>query len=136
VPDESWTAIELYLKGLPGCTAFCERVRKGLSPWPEIGVALTYCTEFPSAAFHTLLWSGDFDVRWPLSFTAAYLGASGGSVDRQCAEFLAAAGLSQHALAALPEYIGDKWMNKWRMDLERKIRTECPTDDCGGEGNA
>jgi hypothetical protein len=110
----SWARAEPDIQGLPGSAAICERVRKGDAPWPEIGGAMSYCTGFPAAEFGALLASGDFDVRWPLTFAAWYCGASGASVDQACAAFLSAAGLWDEALAVLPKYTGRDWLPGWR----------------------
>src|SRR5262245_6318567 len=101
---ESWARAEPHILGLPGSKTMCERIRKRIAPWPAIGEAMSYCTSFPTAEFSALLASGDFDVRWPLTFVAWYWGATSASVDQDCADFLTAADLWDQALAVLPEY--------------------------------
>src|SRR5262245_49976605 len=103
---ESWARAEPHIRNLPGAAVMCERVRSGVRPWPDIGGAMSYCTGFPEPEFSALLASGDFDVRWPLTFAAWFWGASSASVDKGCAAFLTAANLWDQALAVLPEYAG------------------------------
>jgi hypothetical protein len=123
-PD-SWARTEPHLRGLPGSPAMCQQVRKGAAPWTDIAGAMSYCTWFPAAEFGALLASGDFDVRWPLTFAAWYWGASGASVDEACADFLSAAGLWDQALEVLPEYNGPdpEWLSDWRTRFEECRRT-------------
>src|SRR5262245_34370686 len=116
---ESWARTEPHLHGLPGAATMCARVRQGTSPWPDIAGAMSYCAWFPTAEFNALHASGDFDVRWPLTFAAWYWGASGASVDQACADFLSAAGLWTEATEVLPEYTGD-WLNGWRSRFEAR----------------
>jgi hypothetical protein len=110
----SWLRTESHLDDLPGSAGLSARVRDGKPPWPEIGMAMSHCTWFPSAEFRALFVSGDFDVRWPLTFAAWYWGASGASVDQACADFLTGAGLLEQALTVLPEFNGPEWLSAWR----------------------
>jgi hypothetical protein len=116
---DSWSRTEPHLQGLPGAAAMCERIRQGAAPWPVIGGAMSYCTWFPAAEFRTLLASGDFDVRWPLTFAAWYWGSSGASVDQACADFLTATGLWDQALEVLAEYTDGEWLPHWRTRFEQ-----------------
>ena len=120
---DSWVRTEPHVLGLPGGVALCERVRKGVRPWPDIGGAMSNCTWFPTAEFNALLASGDYDVSWPLTFAAWYWGASGASVDQACADFLSAAALWDKASEVLPEYAGDEWLSTWRSRFEECRRT-------------
>ena len=120
----SWARAEPDILGLPGGATICERVRKGVPPWPDIGGAMSYCTWFPTAEFNALLASADFDVRWPLTFTAWYWGASGASVDQECADFLSTAGLWDKASEVLPEYTGGDWLPAWRSRFQECGRTK------------
>ena len=125
VNPEDWARTEMHLRGLPGSAALCERVRNGAPPWPEIARALSYCMWFPATEFGALLASGDFDVRWPLTFAAWYWVASGASVDEACADFLSRACLWDQAAEVLPEYDGPnvEWLSAWRKRFEECRRT-------------
>jgi hypothetical protein len=112
---ESWARTTPYLLELPAGAAMCERVRNGSGPRPAIGAAMGFCTSFPTKEFIALLASRDFDVRWPLTFAAWYLGSCGASVDEMCADFLSEAYLWDQALQVLPEYAGREWLDKWRV---------------------
>lgn len=120
---ESWSEIEPRLRGMPGGATLCKRVRTGSDPWPEIARAISYCTHFPTAAFDALLASGRFDVRWPLTFAAYFLGSCGATVDPICARFLTAAGLWDEALEVLPEYTEPVWLNEWRESFIGRQRS-------------
>src|SRR5262249_37788018 len=75
---------------------------------------MSNCTWFPAAAFAALLASGDFDVRWPVTFAAWYWSASGATVDEACADFLSAADLWDQAREVLPEYDAPILYGCWR----------------------
>ena len=124
---ETWARTEPHLQGLPASSAICERVRQGVTPWPAIGRAMSYCTWFPRAEFSDLLSSGEFDVRWPLTFAAWYWGASGASVDQACAQFLTANTLWAKALEVLPEYTGLDWLSGWQLRFKRSFIGSAPT---------
>jgi hypothetical protein len=117
---ELWARIVPRLQQLPGGASLCERIRDGLDPWPQIAEAMSNCTAFPAAEFGRLLASGDFDVRWPLTFAAWYSGASGASVDNACRDFLVTTGLWQQALDVLPDYCGAEWLLGWRTEFEKR----------------
>jgi hypothetical protein len=114
--------MESQLREFPGGPALCERIRHGSDPWPEIAFALIRCTWFPTKDFNRLLANGDFDVRWPLTFTAWYLAECGASVDQGCADFLSAATLWEQARDVLPEYTGPDWLAAWRSRFEQAHR--------------
>lgn len=127
---EDWAITASHIQGLPGSTALGERIRraaldypwrKGSRAWREIGDAMTNCNGCPYRAFDILHASGDFDVRWPLTFAAWYWGASGASVDDDCAYFLSDAGLWDQALEVLPEYAEKEWLSVWRIRIEQCI---------------
>jgi hypothetical protein len=81
---------------------------------------MSYCTRFPVAEFGALLASGDFDIRWPLTFAAWYWGATSATVDEACAKFITAAGLWDEASGVLSEYEGPDpdWLFAWRKRFE------------------
>jgi hypothetical protein len=110
---ERWLVIERHLQRFPGGITLCERVRQGEVPWPAIGEKLLYCTEFPVVEFRDLLASGDFDVRWPLSFAAWYKISSSESVDQACVDFLTTANLWDEALQVFPEYSERSDLSSW-----------------------
>jgi hypothetical protein len=89
---------------------------------------MSYCTGFPVEEFGALLATGDFDVRWPLTFAAWYWGASSASVDETCADFLSAAGLWDQALEVLPEYDAPEpeWLTMWRARFAECLRRRKP----------
>jgi hypothetical protein len=91
-------------------------------PWAEIREAMS-CTGFPAAAFRRLLESGDFNVRWPLTFAAWRWFATGVRVDQECAEFLTEGNLWEQTWAALIEYDGAytdlPWVSAWRAGFEQ-----------------
>lgn len=117
--NDSWAKTVPHIRGLPGSESLCERVDGANPPWPAISEAMSYCAGFPSKEFAELLASGNFDVRWPLTFAAWHWGASGSSVDQACADFLSKNGLWEKALEVLPEYSVREWLPGWRAQFEK-----------------
>ena len=68
---------------------------------------------FPAGEFRDLLASGDYDVRWPLTFAAWYNEASSASVDQACLDFLTSANLWGEALKVFPEYSDRQDLSSW-----------------------
>lgn len=86
--------------------------------WAQLGFDLVLCTGFPEEVFEALRVTGDFDIRWPLTFACHYWGQTSASVDSACATWLRNAGLWEPARAVLPEYTnehtGEEWVDAWR----------------------
>lgn len=121
---QSTAKIASHIRDLPGGQSMSDHMLTGSDEWSSIAELLFFCSGFPSIEFNALHSSAEFDIRWPLTYSAWYFGSSGGSVEIDCIEFVVGIHGQRDAKNALNEYIGPQWLDTWKARLLTLLEAE------------